>query len=82
MSCIILVKRDNEGADMEGHEMDDYYFIYENADGEMDFYIRCESREVAWEIAHKYFPTGADTGILFMSEKMPEGLIVPRLESR
>lgn len=42
----------------------DYWFCYENNEGEMEFFIECETHEEAWEIAKENFPMGGDIGNL------------------
>lgn len=42
----------------------DYWFCYESDEGEVEFFVECETHDEAWEIANKNFPTGEDIGIL------------------
>lgn len=42
----------------------DYWFCYESDEGEVEFFVECETHEEAWRIAEENFPTGEDIGML------------------
>ena len=44
----------------------DYWFCYESDEGEIEFFVECESHEEAWRIAKENFPTGEDIGALWL----------------
>ena len=51
----------------------DYWFCYESDEGEVEFFVECETYEEAWKIAKENFPTGEDVGSLcLMSVITPE----------